>query len=41
MKKFVMLDSHTLPDADFHQEMEILKAAGIECVWQAVKVARK
>ena len=37
MKKFVMLDSHTLPDADFHQEMEILKAAGIECVLSIFK----
>lgn len=37
MKKFVMLDSHTLPDADFHQEMEILKAAGIECVLASCK----
>lgn len=32
MKKFVMLDSHTFPDADFHQEKDILSANGIECV---------
>ena len=37
MEKFVMLDSHTLPDADFHQEKEILSAAGIECVLAACK----
>lgn len=37
MTKFVMLDSHTLPDADFHQEKEILKAAGIECVLATCK----
>ena len=32
MKKFVMLDSHTFPDADFHQEIELLKKSGFECV---------
>ena len=32
MTKFVMIDSHTLPEADYHQEKEILKNAGIECV---------
>lgn len=32
MSKFVMIDSHTLPDADFHQEKEILKNNNIECV---------
>ena len=32
MKKFVMLDSHTLPDADFHQEKELLAEHNIECV---------
>lgn len=37
MEKFVMLDSHTLPDADFHQEKEILSAAGIECVLATCK----
>ena len=32
MKKFVMLDAHTLPEADYHQEREILAEAGYECV---------
>ena len=32
MKKFVMLDSHTLPDADFHQEKELLAEHNIDCV---------
>lgn len=32
MGKFVMLDSHTLPEADFHQEREILEKNGFECV---------
>ena len=31
MKKFVMLDAHTLPDADFHQEKEALQGK-VECV---------
>lgn len=30
MKKYVMLDSHTL-DSDYHQEKQILSAAGFEC----------
>jgi len=30
--KFVVLDSHTLPEADFHQEREILEKNGFECV---------
>ncbi|MHC1772990.1 MAG: C-terminal binding protein [Flexilinea sp.] len=37
MKKFVMIDSQTLPDADFHQEKEILQANGIECVLATCK----
>lgn len=32
MSKFVMIDSQTLPDADFHQEREMLASHGIECV---------
>ena len=31
MKKFVMLDAHTLPEADYHQEKEILDGK-VECV---------
>jgi D-3-phosphoglycerate dehydrogenase len=31
MKKFVMLDAHTLPEADYHQEKEIL-AGNVQCV---------
>ena len=27
-----MLDAHTLPEADYHQEREILAEAGYECV---------
>jgi D-3-phosphoglycerate dehydrogenase len=32
VKKFVMLDSHTLPGDDFHQEKEIISANGHKCV---------
>lgn len=31
MKKFVMLDAHGLPEADFHQEKELLGRAGVDC----------
>ena len=31
MKKFVMLDAHTLPEADYHQEKEILEGQ-VQCV---------
>lgn len=39
MSKFVMVDSHTLPEADYHQEKEILGNAGIECVLAKCKSA--
>lgn len=32
MSQFVMLDCQTLPDADFHQEKEILSSDGITCI---------
>lgn len=32
MKKFVIIDAHTLPEADYHQERKIVSEAGYKCV---------
>lgn len=37
MGKFVMIDAQTLPDADFHQERQLLAAHGIACALCACK----